>query len=98
MLFRLTNTLAMFQATINHTLQEYLDIFILIYLNNILVYIKGTLEDYIGYIKKVLTKLLEYKLLLKPEKCKFYKKEVKFLGFIILREGIRPNPKKIRVI
>ena len=79
-------------------LWEYLDIFILIYLNNILVYIKGTLEEYIGYIKKVLIKLLEYKLLLKPEKYKFYKKEVKFLGFIILREGIRPNLKKIRVI
>ena len=79
-------------------LWEYLDIFILTYLNNILVYIKGILEEYIGYIKKVLTKLLEYRLLLKPEKCEFHKKEVKFLGFIILREGIRPNPKKIRVI
>ena len=79
-------------------LQEYLDIFILTYLNNILVYIKGTLEEHIGYIKKVLTKLLEYKLLLKPEKYKFYKTEVKFLGFIILREGIKPDPKKIRAI
>ena len=79
-------------------MQEYLDISILIYLNNILVYIKGTLEEYIECVKKVLTKLLEYKLLLKLEKYKFYKIEVKFLGFIILREGIRPNPKKIRAI
>ena len=79
-------------------MREYLDIFILTYLNNILVYIKGTLEEHIECVKKVLTKLLEYKLLLKLEKCKFYKIEVKFLGFIILREGIRPNPKKIRAI
>ena len=77
---------------------EYLDIFILIYLNNILVYIKGILKEYIECIKKVLIKLLEYRLLLKLEKYKFYKIEVKFLGFIILREGIRPDPEKIRVI
>ena len=56
------------------------------------------LEEHIECVKKVLIKLLEYRLLLKPKKCEFYKAKVKFLSFIILREGIRPNPKKIRAI
>jgi hypothetical protein len=56
MLFRLTNTPILFQAIINHVLRKYLDIFVIIYLDNILIYSK-TLKDYKEYIYKVLQKL-----------------------------------------
>ena len=51
--FRLTNILATFQAIINYILQEYLDIFIIIYLDNILIYLK-ILKNYKKHIYKVL--------------------------------------------
>jgi hypothetical protein len=46
MLFRLINTLTTFQLVINYALNNYLDIFVMVYLNNILVYTSGILEEY----------------------------------------------------
>jgi hypothetical protein len=57
------------------------------YLDNILVYSKKEVE-YMEYIRKVLIRLREAGLLLKPEKCEFYKKQVPFLGFILSDQGI----------
>ena len=88
MLFRLTNILVIFQALINHALYKYLDDFVVIYLNNILIYTKGMQEDHAEKVQKVLEKIKEFDLLLKPEKCEFFKKEVNFLGHIISTEGI----------
>ena len=73
---------------INDVLREHLDVFIIAYLDDILVYSK-TLEEYRLYISKVLEYLGVRDLRLKPEKCEFYIKEVDFLGFIIGRNGIR---------
>jgi hypothetical protein len=69
--FGLTNILAIYQYLINYKLYKYLNIFIVIYLDNILVYSKIEAE-YIEYIRKVLVRLREVGLLLKPEKCQFY--------------------------
>jgi hypothetical protein len=66
--FGLTNILAIYQHLINYKLYKYLDIFIVIYLNDILIYSKIEVE-YIEYIRKVLVRLREAGLLLKPEKC-----------------------------
>ena len=71
--FELTNALATFQSLINTTLQEYLDIFVTAYLNNILVYTKGTLKEYAEAVKKVLKALQQADMRLRPDKCKFYK-------------------------
>jgi hypothetical protein len=53
MLFRLTNIPALFQAIINYVLREYLDIFVIMYLDDILIYLR-ILEDHKEYIYKVL--------------------------------------------
>ena len=53
MLFGLMNAPATFQALINITLCEYLDIFVTAYLDNILIYTKGTLKEHIQEVKKV---------------------------------------------
>ena len=68
MLFRLTNALAVCQALINNTLKKHLDITIVAYLNNILVYSK-ILEEHKVYMRQVLDCLAKADLRLKPKKC-----------------------------
>ena len=79
---------------INDALREYLDVFVVAYLDDILVYSR-ILEEYQLYVSKVLEYLGVRDLRLKPEKYKFYKEEVDFLGFIIGRNGIRIDPAKL---
>ena len=56
----------------NETLYKYLDIFVTMYLNNILIYLENE-KEHIEHVKKVLAKLRTNSLLLKLEKCEFYK-------------------------
>ena len=56
---------------INNVLWEYINYFIIVYLNNILIFF-NIKEEYIEYINKVLKLLKDNKLLVKPKKCKFY--------------------------
>jgi predicted KAP-like P-loop ATPase len=76
--FRLTNVPATFQAIINNTLQECLDQFVVVYLDDIFIFLK-TLEKYCKHVYKVLAKLQERNLLVELEKSYFYKKKVNFL-------------------
>ena len=62
--FGLTNALATFQSVINSALHEYLGIFATAYLDDVLVYSRGSLEEHVEHVKKVLRKLKEYKLYL----------------------------------
>ena len=94
----LTNTPVIFQVVINNVLCKYIDIFIITYLNNVLVYSSRTLAKYEEYIEKVLQKLLEYKLLIQLEKYKFYKDLVEFLGFIISQNSITIDLEKTKAI
>ena len=96
--FGLTNAPATFQALINTTLCKYLDIFVTGYLDNILIYTKGTLKEYIQAVKKVFKALQEANIRLRPDKCKFYVKTVKFLGSIITTVGIQMDKKKVKAI
>jgi hypothetical protein len=67
-----------------------LNVFVIIYLDDILIFSK-TEEEYKRYIKKILRKLINENLRIKTEKTEFYAKKVDFLGFIIGREGIKIN-------
>ncbi|USP73296.1 Reverse Transcriptase [Curvularia clavata] len=96
--FGLTNAPATFQSVINNALHEYLGVFATAYLDDVLVYSKGTLEEHIEHVKKVLRKLKEYKLYLQPGKCEFHTQETEFLGFIISTEGVKMNPKKVQAV
>ena len=78
-------------------LRAYLDIFVVVYLNNILVYSKSK-ENYIKHVRTVLRCLDNYNLQVKLEKCKFYKKEVDFLGYIIGVNRVRISKEKIKVV
>ena len=96
--FELTNAPATFQAFINTTLCKYLDIFVTAYLNDILIYTKSTLEEHIQAVKKVFKALQEADIRLQPNKCKFHVKTVKFLGSIIMTDGIQMDNEKVKAI
>ena len=90
--FGLINAPAIQQVFINNVLREYLDVFVIIYLDDILIFSK-TKEEYKEYIKKILKRLKDENLRIKIKKTQFYAKKVNFLGFIIDREGIKINKK-----
>ena len=96
MSFELTNALAIFQKIINDSLRKYLNKFVMIYLNNILIYSK-TLKKHVNHVKKILTCFIK-KIRLKFEKCEFHKKKFNFLKFIIDNKEIKINFIKINSI
>jgi hypothetical protein len=95
--FGLTNALATFQAYINNVLRKYLDVFVVVYLDDILVYSK-TYKEHVQHVRLILTTLRDANLCIKAEKTEFHKQEVKFLGYIVSREGLKMDSKKIKAI
>ena len=70
--FGLTNAPASMQQLMNDALHEYLDVFIIVYLDDVLIYSTNE-KEHVKHVKLVLEKLTVFNLLLKPEKCKFHK-------------------------
>jgi hypothetical protein len=97
-LFRLINALANQQAYINNMLQLYFYKFIMGYLDNVLIYTKGTREDYIKKVKLVLHEYKKRNMLFKLEKCIFFAKKIEFLKHIITTEGLCMQEHKIKKI
>ena len=97
MSFELTNTPVTFQTYINNILRKHLDVFVVIYLNDILVYSKNE-ADHKVHVRKVLEVLKKADLQIKSEKSQFHWTEIEFLSYIIINKSIKMNLKKIRVI
>jgi hypothetical protein len=95
--FGLTNAPATFQRMINNVLREYLDVFVVCYLDDILIF-SGTEEEHTEHVHKVLQALENAKLLVEPEKSHFHASEVEFLGHIISHNEIRMDPKKLSAV
>ncbi|KAI0998467.1 hypothetical protein K3495_g9725, partial [Podosphaera aphanis] len=97
MQFGLTNAPATCQQYVNDVLREYLNIFVVVYLDDILIY-SNNAKQHDEHIRKVLQKLLDYNLFCKPEKCEFQVESTTFLGFIISPKGLSMDPSKIQTI
>ena len=95
--FGLTNAPASMQAYANDCLRDYLDLFCIVYLDDILIY-SNTLEEHVTHVRQVLTRLTEYGLSYKREKCEFHTSTLSFLGFVILPTGISMDPDRIAAI
>src|SRR6266498_743413 len=93
--FGLCNAPAIFQRLMNHILRKYLGDFALVYLDDIIIYSK-TWRGYLNHLRLVFEALRGAGLMVKVKKCEFVKKELKFLGHIISRKGIRTDPEKIK--
>jgi hypothetical protein len=88
-----------FQRYINWVLRYYLDDFVSAYLDDVLIYTNGSLQEYCTYVNKVLDALRDAGLQLDIKKCEFEVKSTKYLGFIIDTEkGLCMDPKKIKAI
>jgi len=81
----------------NDVLCEYLDVFVVIYLDDVLIYLENA-SEHKRHIRMVLEKLRQTGLYAKPEKCQFSVQEVAFLGFLIGPHGVRMNPKKVEAV
>ena len=79
----LTNAPATFMHLMNKTFHDYLDKFVLVFLDDILVFSK-TLEEHEEHVRKVLARLRESKLYAKLSKCELFKQEVEFLGHVLV--------------
>jgi len=78
-------------------LQNYLNIFCIAYLDNILIY-SETLEEYKEHMKKILRALQNRKLSVAPEKCEWHTQKIEFLEFVITSEHVEMDKRKLATI
>ena len=97
MSFELINASTTCQEMINDALRQYLDIFVIAYLDDIMIY-SITLKEHVQHVSQVLECLDQRDLRLKSKKCEFHREEVDFLGFVVERHGIRMDLEKIKAI
>ena len=95
--FKLCNALTTFMRVINDMFRHFIDNFVLVYLDNILVY-NRTWEEHMCHIKKFLDVLEKEKLYLKMSKCEFGKTSLIYLGHILSNGKLRIDPSKVEVI
>ncbi|GBB92559.1 hypothetical protein RclHR1_20220005 [Rhizophagus clarus] len=95
--FGLKTAPATFQRLMDEILKDYIGKFVVVYLDDILIYSKN-FEDYMDYIRKVLIKIRKTNMIVKLKKCKFGEKNIEFLGHIVGRDDLRPNEKNIEKI
>ncbi len=97
MSFNLINASVTFQIFMNNVLRRYLNQFIIVYLNDILVYSK-TKKEHVWHVKKVLQTLKKVDLRIKSGKSEFHVQSVQFLKFIVTSQSLRMNLKKIEAV
>lgn len=93
----LRNAPATFQAFLNSIFREYIDEFVVIYLDDILV-LSDNREDHLRHLRIVLTKLRDYKLYVGRNKYELMQEETEFLGLIVGRNGVKIGEERKRVI
>jgi len=95
--FGLTNAPGTFMHLMHQAFRKYLDDFVLVFLDDILIFSK-TLEEHERHVQQVLDVLREQKLYAKESKCEFFKTEVEFLGHIVGRDGVRMMEDKVKAV
>ncbi|KAL8121369.1 hypothetical protein AgCh_018198 [Apium graveolens] len=97
MAFGLTNAPTAFMDLMNRVFNKYLDKFVIVFIDDILIYSK-TEEEHAEHLRIVLEILRQEKLYVKFSKCEFWLKEVRFLGHVISNKGVEVDPAKIEAI
>ena len=95
--FGLTNAPASFQQWMNEILSEYLDIFYVAYLDDVLIFSQN-LEDHRKHVWTILRRVEEAGRTLKASQCEFHTRETEYLGYVISPKGLRMDQEKIRTI
>jgi hypothetical protein len=97
MSFGLMNAPAYFMYLMNIVFMDYLDKFVVVFIDGILIYSQNE-QKHEEHLRKVLQRLRDCQLYAKLSKCEFWISKVMFLGHIINREGLAVDPKKVAAI
>ncbi|CAN4112842.1 unnamed protein product [Withania somnifera] len=97
MSFGLTNAPAAFMDLMHRVLKPYLDLFVIVFIDDILVYSRSK-SDHERHLRLILRTLREYRLYAKFSKCEFWLESVAFFGHIVYKAGVLVDPAKIRVV
>src|ERR1043165_9623271 len=97
MTFGFSNAPPTFMRAMNYLFQEWLDAFVLLYLDDILVLSKSE-DEHEEHLRLVLQKLRDHQFYAKFSKCEFWLDKVNFIGHVITAEGIVVDPDRVRVI
>jgi hypothetical protein len=95
MSFGLTNAPAYFMYLMNKAFMEYLDKFVVVFIEDILIYSRSE-EGHEEHLRIVLQNLREHRLYAKLSKCEFWLKQVAFLGHVISKGGISVDPSNVQ--
>lgn len=95
--FGLCNAPATFQHFVNDVFRDFLDLYVIVYLDDILIF-SVSLADHRRHVQNVLTRLRQHGLYAKLEKCELELQCIQFLGLIISPEGIKMDPQKVSAI
>ena len=95
--FRLTNEPATFMGNMNSIFHHYLDQFVVVFLDDILVYLQN-FDDHVRHLQETLQILRDNQFYTKQSKCDFRKDRVEFLGHVITLDGVHVDPKKVEAV
>ena len=95
--FGLTNAPAAFMDLMNRVFQSYFDRFLIVFIDDILIYL-GSPEEHSEHLRIVFQTLWEWQLYVKLSKCQFWLDRVTFLGHVISAEGVSVDPQKIEAM
>ena len=98
MSFNLSNAPTSFQNYINNILVKKLNIFVIVYLNNIFIYTEDLGQSHIKALSWMVDSLRKHKLFANLKNCQFYKNKFCFLGYIVLAQGVRIEDEQIKAI
>ena len=95
--FGVTNAPAQFMNMMNDLLGDYLDRFVLVFLDDILIY-SANIDQHAEHLRQVLQRLREHRLFAKASKCEFVKTTIEFLGQQVCGDGLTPTEAKLKAI
>ncbi|KIK12769.1 hypothetical protein PISMIDRAFT_18502 [Pisolithus microcarpus 441] len=95
--FGLTNAPAAFQRFVNSIFADLLDVCVVVYLDDILIY-SDDIKNHKKHVCEVLRRLQEHSLYAKPEKCEFHSESVEYLGFFLSPDGLTMSEDKVKAI
>jgi hypothetical protein len=95
--FGVTNAPDIFMDYMNRIFHQFLDKFVVVFIDDILIYSQSK-DEHEEHLRQVLQILRENKLYANPSRCEFWLDKVNFLGHVISKEGIAVNPAKIEIV
>ncbi|KAL0180477.1 hypothetical protein M9458_022883 [Cirrhinus mrigala] len=95
--FGLVNSPSIFQSFINDVFRDMLGRWVIIYMDDILVY-SDSLKSHVSHVRKVLQRLISHHLFAKAEKCEFHQTATTFLGYVVSSEGVAMDDSKVQAV